>query len=87
MALQGEAPTYITELLHPDTSSWTLRFSDKALLMVPHTRLKTQGDCAFQTLASKLWNSLSLTFALFTLWPFSKGSLKLICSDRLLVSV
>ncbi|KAF7650532.1 hypothetical protein LDENG_00124980 [Lucifuga dentata] len=29
--------------------------------MVPHTHLKTKSDCAFQTLAPKLWNSLLLT--------------------------
>ncbi|KAF7643912.1 hypothetical protein LDENG_00229200 [Lucifuga dentata] len=29
--------------------------------MVPRTHLKTQGDCAFQILAPKLWNSLPLT--------------------------
>ncbi|KAF7670195.1 hypothetical protein LDENG_00062480 [Lucifuga dentata] len=50
-----------------------IRSSDKGLLMVPLTLLKTQGDCAFQTLAPKLWNSVPLT-----LWPLSKGSLKLI---------
>lgn len=38
-----------------------LRTSDQGLLAVHHTRLKTKGDRAFVTVASKLWNSLPLS--------------------------
>lgn len=58
MSLQGEAPTYISELLQPYSPKRTLRSTDSGLLSIPRTRLKTKGDHAFQTLAPVLWNGL-----------------------------
>uniref|UniRef100_A0A669ESL6 Reverse transcriptase domain-containing protein n=1 Tax=Oreochromis niloticus TaxID=8128 RepID=A0A669ESL6_ORENI len=58
MSLQGEAPTYISELLQPYSPKRTLRSTDSGLLSIPRTRLKTKGDHAFQTLAPIMWNGL-----------------------------
>uniref|UniRef100_A0A669CLJ3 Reverse transcriptase domain-containing protein n=1 Tax=Oreochromis niloticus TaxID=8128 RepID=A0A669CLJ3_ORENI len=60
-ALHGQAPTYISELLHPYIPSRSLRSCDQGLLAVQHTRLKTKGDKAFVTVAPRLWNSLPLS--------------------------
>ena len=59
-ALHGQAPTYIRDLLQPYLTSRSLRSSDQGLLVVPRSRLKTKGDCAFEVVAPKLWNSLPL---------------------------
>uniref|UniRef100_A0A0E9XEA4 Uncharacterized protein n=1 Tax=Anguilla anguilla TaxID=7936 RepID=A0A0E9XEA4_ANGAN len=54
-ALHGQAPVYIKELLQPYKPSRNLRSSDQGLLVVPRSRLKTKGDCAFEVIAPKLW--------------------------------
>ena len=43
-SLHGLSPKYITELLHPKENVRALRTSDKGLLDVPFTKLKTKGD-------------------------------------------
>ena len=57
-ALHGQAPAYITELIHPYTNNRSLRSADQHLLVVPRTKLKTKGDRAFE--APRLWNALPL---------------------------
>uniref|UniRef100_A0A8C6NUT7 HECT-type E3 ubiquitin transferase n=1 Tax=Nothobranchius furzeri TaxID=105023 RepID=A0A8C6NUT7_NOTFU len=57
-ALNNQAPSYLSELLSPHTTSLNLRSTSENLLAVPRTRLKTKGDRAFQTIAPRLWNSL-----------------------------
>ncbi|KAF7654290.1 hypothetical protein LDENG_00071890, partial [Lucifuga dentata] len=59
-ALSGQSPMYISELLQPYVTSRSLRSSDQGLLFVPRSRLKTTGDCVFQVVAPKLWNSVPL---------------------------
>ena len=59
-ALNGQAPEYLGGLLFPYTPARSLRSSDKLLLKVPKTRLKTFGDRAFMKAAPTLWNSLPL---------------------------
>ena len=59
-AIHGQAPTYITELIHPYTSSRSLRSADQHLLDPPKTRLKTKGDRSFEATAPRLWNALPL---------------------------
>ncbi len=59
-ALNNLAPQYLTDLLHPYTSSTTLRSSDLCLLIMPRSRLKKRGDRAFATAGPKLWNGLPL---------------------------
>ncbi|KAG1925807.1 hypothetical protein F2P79_025291 [Pimephales promelas] len=55
--LHGVAPTYLTELLTPISSTRT-RSGQQHRLVMPRTRLKTMGDRAFQVAAPCLWNAL-----------------------------
>ena len=59
-ALHGLAPLYISELLSPKENTRSLRSSDKGLLNIPSTKLKTKGDRAFAVVAPTLWNALPL---------------------------
>ena len=59
-ALHGQAPAYIGDLLQPYVTSRSLRSSGQGLLIVPRTWLKPKGDCAFEVVSPKLWNSLPL---------------------------
>jgi hypothetical protein len=59
-ALNGLAPEYLSELLHWHVSPRTLRSSDKKLLAIPKTNLKTYGDRTFAKAAPTLWNKLPL---------------------------
>ncbi len=63
-ALSNLAHQYLTDLLHPYTSSRTLRSSDLCLLVVLDLDLKKRGDRAFVTAGPKLWNSLPLRIRL-----------------------
>ena len=58
-ALNGTAPSYISNLLVPYQPIRILRSSDKNLLAVPRTS-STLGDRAFSVAAPTLWNSLPL---------------------------
>ena len=55
-ALNGKAPTYISELLHRNSNTQLRSHKNKALV-VPRTLTKF-GDRAFSTVAPCLWNSL-----------------------------
>lgn len=55
-AVNGFAPVYLCELLHPDTPSRSLRSADLLLLKVAKTTLRLRGDQAFSVVAPKLWN-------------------------------
>ena len=59
-ALHGLAPLYIVELLPPKPNARSLRSSNKGLLEVPVSYLKTKGDRAFAVVAPTLWNALPL---------------------------
>ena len=63
-ALNGQAPSYITELLkaRSNTHSHNLRSSqDTLLLQIPSHKTKiTLGDRAFECAAPKVWNNLPL---------------------------
>ena len=54
----GLAPPYISELLHPYSTSRPLRSSDLGLLLIFRSFLKSRGDCTFAVRAPSLWNSL-----------------------------
>ena len=58
-AINGLAPSYISNLLVPFKPVRALRSSDKHLLTVPRTS-STLGDRAFSVAAPTLWNSLPL---------------------------
>ena len=57
-APHGLAHPYISELLHPYSTSRPLSSSDLGLLSIPCSLLKCKGDCAFAVRAPSLWNSL-----------------------------
>ena len=59
-ALNGTAPSYISELLKYHTSERKLRSSSQHLLATPKARLKTYGERAFAVAAPRLWNSIPL---------------------------
>ena len=59
-ALNGTAPSYISELLNYHTSERKLRSSSRHLLATPKARLKTYGERAFAVAAPRLWNSIPL---------------------------
>lgn len=59
-ALHGLAPLYIVDLLPPKTITQSLRSSNKGLLEVSVSHLKTKGDRAFAVVAPTLWNALPL---------------------------
>ena len=57
-ALNGQAPSYITELLKPYVTTRNLRSSSKNLLKVPSVKLASYGHRCFSFVAPTLWNSL-----------------------------
>ncbi|XP_072571304.1 uncharacterized protein [Paramormyrops kingsleyae] len=56
--LHGTAPTYLKDLLTPQTSVRSLRSSSTFLLKTQRTKLRTMGDRAFCSAAPRLWNAL-----------------------------
>ena len=58
-ALNGQAPSYITELLEPYTPARNLRSFSKNLLKIPLVKLVSYGHRCFSFAALTLWNSLS----------------------------
>ena len=62
--LQYKQPSYLADLLHPHTSSRSLRSTDQRLLTIPLVK-SAIGRCYFSYCAPTLWNSLppSLRFS------------------------
>jgi len=56
--IPGEAPSYLRELLTPQTSTRALRSASVYLLKPPRTKLPTMGDCASCSAAPRLCNAL-----------------------------
>ncbi len=56
--IHGDAPSYLKELLTPQSSKRTLRSASTYLLKTPRTKLRTMGDRAFCSAAPSLWNAL-----------------------------
>ena len=59
--LNGTAPHYLAETIHPVTSRGTrqrLRSADTSTLLVPPTRRTTLGDRSFPVAAARAWNTL-----------------------------
>jgi len=75
-ALNGLAPTYISELLDSYSPQRSLRSSSKLLLIVPKTCLKTKGDRSFSLYAPKLWNTLPLSIRASTTLNIFKTLIK-----------
>ena len=59
-SLNGLAPLYLSELLHPHTPAGCLRSADLLLLEVLRSKRKLRGDRAFSVPAPKLWKELPL---------------------------
>ena len=57
-ALHDLAPQYISDLIKQNNTCRTLRSSNKQLLSVPKTRLKSYGDRSFSHSSPSLWNHL-----------------------------
>ena len=57
-ALNGQAPSYIIELLKPYVPTRNLRSFSKNLLKVPPVKLVSYGHRCFSFVAPTLWNSL-----------------------------
>jgi hypothetical protein len=75
-ALNGLAPCYIVDMLTEYTPARDLRSSDRRLLLVPKTKLKTYGDRAYCHAAPTLWNSLPLAIRTSQSVDMFKGRLK-----------
>ena len=56
-ALNNLAPVYISNLLVQYEPSRNLRSTDKYLLRIPQTHLKTYGDRAFSVAVPRVWNA------------------------------
>ncbi len=52
------APEYLSDIITFREQSYNTRSSDRLLLDIPMTNLKTVGDRAFSAAAPKLWNKL-----------------------------
>ncbi len=59
-SLNGMAPSYLSELLHPYAPARSLRSADLLLLEVPRSKRKLRGDRAFSVAAPRLWNELPI---------------------------
>ncbi|XP_033110181.1 uncharacterized protein LOC117111377 [Anneissia japonica] len=60
-SLNNQSPAYIREMIvtRSTTCTRSLRSTtDKSVLFVPQSRLRTYGDRAFAVAGPKLWNSL-----------------------------
>ncbi len=75
-SLNGLAPPYISELLHPYMPTRSLRSADQRFLNVPKTKRKLRGDRAFAVAAPKLWNDLPLPIRQASSLSLFKSSLK-----------
>ncbi len=79
-SLNGLAPPYISELLHPYMPTRSLRSADQLSLNVPKTKRKLRGDHAFAVAAPKLWNDLPLSIRQASSLSLFKSTLKHIFS-------
>lgn len=59
-ALNGKAPSYVSDMIQPKVCSRSLRSSSKPLLVIPKTRTVRYGDRSFSHAAPFLWNKLPL---------------------------
>ena len=57
-ALNGMAPQYLCDLIHPVSHTRTLRSSSRQLLQVPRTNSVAHGDRCFSVAGPVLWNKL-----------------------------
>ena len=60
-ALNGPAPSYISDLVKLHSPIRSLRSADKLLLYTPRSRCVRTGDRAFTVAGPKLWNQLPIS--------------------------
>lgn len=82
----GMAPLYISELLIERSETRSLRSSNQRLLVTPKTRLKSRGDCAFSSIAPRLWNELPSSIRLAPSVFTFKSRLKTYLFDKAFIS-
>ena len=57
--LNNEAPAYLIDLLHTNTTERTLRSNTKKQLIIPKSKCKTFGERSFAVSGPRLWNQLA----------------------------
>ena len=75
-ALNGLAPSYLSELLTVREPGGALRSSNQLLLEVPRSKYKHRGDRAFSVAAPRLWNKLPAEIRLASDLGLFKSRLK-----------
>ncbi len=85
-ANHGQAPAYISDMLHLYVISRSLRSSNQGLVAVPCTGMKTKGDRAFETVAPRLSNALPPDLRAVTFVTLFKKQLKVHLLDRHFIS-
>ena len=75
-ALNGLAPSYLSDLLTYRSSCYSLRSVSNRLLVEPRARLSTYGFRSFSFSAPRLWNRLPLEIRLSTTVASFKNRLK-----------
>jgi len=85
MALNGQAPSYIKDLLKYKNSDRVLRSSNNHFLDEHVANLKSFGDRAYSVAAPKLWNKLPLDIRLSSSVTVFKTRLRHICLRILLI--
>ena len=75
-AINGLAPSYLSEILTFRNCGRALRSSGQLLLEVPRSRLKQRGDRSFAVTAPRLWNKLPPDIRTITDLSLFKSKLK-----------
>ena len=75
-ALNGLAPSYLSDLIGYSPGTRVLRSATQKILQVPSTTLKTKGDRAFSVAAPTLWNELPFHIKICPTLDIFKSKLK-----------
>ena len=76
-ALNGMAPSYLTELLQVKAASrYAVRTNNQLLIQVPRTKCLTFGDRSFSVAGPKIWNGQPLDIKQSTSVDCFKSTLK-----------
>ncbi|XP_077988273.1 uncharacterized protein LOC144442775 [Glandiceps talaboti] len=81
-ALHGKTPHYISDLIQQSNPGRSLRSSNKQLLHIPKTRLKSYGDRSFSHSSPTLWNHLPLDIRIAPTVDIFKAKLKIYLFQR-----
>ena len=81
-ALNGQAPSYLKELIIPYCPTRALRSKNAGLLVVPRVSKSTMGARAFSYQAPHLWNQLPVCVRAADTLPVFKSALKTFLFDK-----